>query len=766
MRTKILLPVLMYIVSICNTHAQNIFPSTGAAGIGTTTPDASSLLEIKSTTKGLLIPRMTQAQRNVITSPATGLMIYQTNATPGFYYYGGGGWKSVAPKAWNLTGNAGTDSSINFIGTTDALPLVFRVNNVRAGFIGYGTSNTSFGYQAFRSNTTGNYNTATGTYSLSANTTGNNNTANGSYTLLNNTTGIYNAATGADALHNNTTGNYNAANGAASLYSNTTGYYNTANGYQSLYTNATGFANTASGYQSLYFNTSGYQNTAAGLDALRSNTSGYNNTATGLGALLLNNLGNSNTANGYSALAANTSGNNNTAVGNFALLSNTTGHSNVALGVSALSSNTTANNLVAIGDSALYNNGIYGIENTAIGSKALFNNIYEQSNTAVGYKALYSTNGNETFDGSNTAVGDEALYSNTSGNTNTATGNQALYSDTIGYANTADGEEALYHNTTGAYNTAQGRFAGSNNETGNNNTYIGYSTGANANNYTGSTAIGESSVITATEQMRFGNVSITSIGGYANWTNISDGRVKKNIKQNVPGLIFINKLQPITYNLDLDAADKIIQKPQIKDKDGEPVQSPTDDVAARKAKEQIVYTGFIAQDVEKAAKSLNYDFSGVDAAKNDKDLYGLRYSDFVVPLVKGEQELSKENDSLKSIVSSLRNQIDELKAMIVSNKSAGNSELLTVAASASLQQNIPNPFTNTTVIGYTLPQKFTSAQILISDKNGIALKAITISGSGKGTVNVDASTLSSGAYQYSLIVDGRLIDTKQMVLAK
>ena len=65
-------------------QAQNIFPATGAAGIGTTTPDASSLLEIKSTTQGLLISRMTKTQRDAIATPATGLLIYQTNSTPVF----------------------------------------------------------------------------------------------------------------------------------------------------------------------------------------------------------------------------------------------------------------------------------------------------------------------------------------------------------------------------------------------------------------------------------------------------------------------------------------------------------------------------------------------------------------------------------------------------------------------------------------------------------------------------------------------------------
>ena len=61
-------------------------------GIGTTTPDASSALDITSTTKGLLIPRMTETQRDAISSPATGLMIYQTDGTVGFYYYNGSSW--------------------------------------------------------------------------------------------------------------------------------------------------------------------------------------------------------------------------------------------------------------------------------------------------------------------------------------------------------------------------------------------------------------------------------------------------------------------------------------------------------------------------------------------------------------------------------------------------------------------------------------------------------------------------------------------------
>ena len=64
----------------------------------------------------------------------------------------------------------------------------------------------------------------------------------------------------------------------------------------------------------------------------------------------------------------------------------------------------------------------------------------------------------------------------------------------------------------------------------------------------------------------------------------------------------------------------------------------TPTLAAREAKSVIRYTGFLAQEVETAAKSSGFDFSGVDAPKNDQDLYGLRYSEFVVPLVKAVQE--------------------------------------------------------------------------------------------------------------------------------
>jgi hypothetical protein len=267
--------------------------------------------------------------------------------------------------------------------------------------------------------------------------------------------------------------------------------------------------------------------------------------------------------------------------------------------------------------------------------------------------------------------------------------------------------------------------------------------------------------------VRIGNSFVNSIGGFANWSNISDGRVKKNIKQNVPGLTFINKLRPVTYNLDLDAADRILQPPVRKDKDGKTVVPSQFDISARNAKLQIVYTGFVAQDVEKAAKELNYDFSGIDAAKSNKDLYGLRYSEFVVPLVRAVQELSKMNDEKDHIINDLKTRLERLEtAMNVQSPPPGSQVKVISINDASLEQNIPNPFSRTTTISYTLPQQFNAAKIIITDNSGKSIKEIKVSGAGKNSLTVDASTLTSGTYQYSLIIDGKLIATRQLMLVK
>lgn len=81
--------------------AQNTYPGSGAVGIGTLSPNSSSLLDVTSTSKGVLLPRMTKAQRDAILTPSVGLLIYQTNSAPGFYYYNGSAWTAISAKGAN-----------------------------------------------------------------------------------------------------------------------------------------------------------------------------------------------------------------------------------------------------------------------------------------------------------------------------------------------------------------------------------------------------------------------------------------------------------------------------------------------------------------------------------------------------------------------------------------------------------------------------------------------------------------------------------------
>jgi hypothetical protein len=95
----------------------DVYNTTGEVGIGTATPNASALLDVSSTTKGILIPRMTGAQRNAIPSPTTGLLTFQTDASAGFYYYNGSSWVSVSEPNWT---SAGTIQSVGWGATTTA----------------------------------------------------------------------------------------------------------------------------------------------------------------------------------------------------------------------------------------------------------------------------------------------------------------------------------------------------------------------------------------------------------------------------------------------------------------------------------------------------------------------------------------------------------------------------------------------------------------------------------------------------------------------
>ncbi len=411
----------------------------------------------------------------------------------------------------------------------------------------------------------------------------------------------------------------NTALGLEALVNNTTGEFNTAIGSYSLHFNTEGEGNTAHGPVTLYNNTTGELNTAVGIMALSFNTEGSDNTAIGGGALMLNYNGDQNTALGLEALRSNISNSKNTAIGYYAMRN--------------------ANNTTSGEDTY---------------------------NTAVGYSALIGSSDPANNTGfANTAIGGLSLESNQLGSFNTALGAAALGNNTEGHGNTATGLSTLLYNTTGEGNTAIGYIAGSAHTNISYGTFIGFAANAQFDNATNVTAIGYQAITTANNMVRIGNSSVTSIGGFAAWTNLSDERYKRNIETDVAGLEFIQKLRPVTYNLETNALSNHLGETNSLDEHGDLfANASAADIQARNEKMAIRYTGFVAQEVEAAAKAVGYDFSGVDAPQNKGGLYGLRYAEFVVPLVKAVQEQQEMIDKQEQMIQLLLNQVEELRSLL------------------------------------------------------------------------------------------------------
>jgi hypothetical protein len=391
--------------------------------------------------------------------------------------------------------------------------------------------------------------------------------------------------------------------------------------------------NTSYGFQSMQYDAAG-NNTAFGYQALMVDTSGgVGNTAFGSSTLVSNTTGDANTAVGASALSLNTTGINNTGVGS-AALKQSTGSNNSAFGSSALYLNTTGANNTSIGRFTMFSNST-GAYNTAVGNAALNSNIAGNGNTAVGSGALLSATTSN-----NTAVGQNALANSTTATQNTAVGNVALIFTITGSRNTALGDSALYYNIAGNANTAVGWGAGTNIQ-GDNNTIIGVGTQV-INGLSNGTALGYQAVSSAANQVAIGNTSVTSIGGQVGWTTFSDKRIKDNVQNNVPGLSFISKLQPVTYRYNTAKENELLGIINSIAYEGK------SDI------EKITFSGFIAQDVAATAKSIGYDFSGVDSKGA---IWGLRYAEFVPSLVKAVQELELENQLLKARLDAIENKL-------------------------------------------------------------------------------------------------------------
>ncbi len=221
----------------------------------------------------------------------------------------------------------------------------------------------------------------------------------------------------------------------------------------------------------------------------------------------------------------------------------------------------------------------------------------------------------------------------------------------------------------------------------------------------------------------------------------SDQKLKKNIQPLTGAMDIIKMLAPKTYEF------RIGEFPGMNLRSGQNM-------------------GFIAQDLEKVLPSLVKDTkSPVEIDKDGKIIYqsiefkAVDYMSLVPVLVAGVQEQQEQIEAKDKHIAELEERISKLETRAgIDNGSIG-------VAKAVLQQNVPNPFSQTTEIRFTLPDQTNDAQVLVFDMNGKQIKRIPVR-KGDNSVTINGSELTVGMYLYSLIVNGQEIDTKRMILTQ
>lgn len=216
----------------------------------------------------------------------------------------------------------------------------------------------------------------------------------------------------------------------------------------------------------------------------------------------------------------------------------------------------------------------------------------------------------------------------------------------------------------------------------------------------------------------------------------SDRKFKKDIVQINNGLDIIKKLNPTTYYF------------------------RTDDYKFMNLPVEKQY-GFIAQELEKVLPEVVRDQIIFDDNDQKVEYKGVNYTELIPVLTKAIQEQQTQIENQQA-------QIEELKKMLASsnaNGTTGSGNTTTDAATKGyLSQNVPNPFTQSTVISYQLPANAKTAGIGVYDLNGREIKLFTLGVETTGSVTIDGGSMQPGMYVYTLLINGMPYETKKMVL--
>jgi trimeric autotransporter adhesin len=525
--------------------------------------------------------------------------------------------------------------------------------------------------------------------------------------------------------------------------------------------------------------------------------------------------------NGVTVGKGQSSNGGNVLVGQNALFSNSSGASNNAFGFQALYSNISGNHNMAFGQSGLYNTTT-GSFNVAVGEGGQ-NNTTGSSNTFIGYIARGSsgTLSNATALGANAVVGASNSIQLGDGNITNVNTSGTLTAGAVTYPN-AQGTAGQVLSTTGSgtlvwatpgatpwsvsgtniYNSNSGNVGIGLTTTPSGKLQLNDSVGTNTlfyitnvhSGFTNKAQIAVKNFNSTDRALQFWNQNSSALSNTLAYTFLNNTASATILSLSNGGNVGVGTTTPNgQFELSLDQGRKpststwtITSDARLKNIDGaytkglkeilqlKPILYHYKNADNRKFDAKTLAmqaAGFTAQDVQKVFP---------ECVSKDEDGYlNLNIHAIIIAQVNAIQQLSTEKDALKSALDKQQQQMDAImqklnevqlaqqaccnSTSLVQNGS-NQSVVLNNSNNASLQQNTPNPFRSATVINYTLPQHVSGAQIIITDVNGNTIKKATVSASG--SLTVAAGSLASGTYKYSLVVDGKLVDTKTMVLTK
>ena len=232
-----------------------------------------------------------------------------------------------------------------------------------------------------------------------------------------------------------------------------------------------------------------------------------------------------------------------------------------------------------------------------------------------------------------------------------------------------------------------------------------------------------------------GDGSVYSVNSYIT----SDSTKKENVVPITDAIEKVKSINGVTYNLKSDDLETSLRE------ENEPVDSEGEKTTLERN------AGVFSQDVKRVLPE------AVRTLEDGSEV--VSYNDLVALLIEAVKEQQEQIEELQAIISN-----EETNQTKSAQSSTSIDEDVLLKSDPKLYQNAPNPFTESTVIKYEIPDHFSYAMINIYNLQGRQIRSYRITESGVGSISIPGSDLSPGQYIYNLVSDGIEVDSKKMIL--